>query len=81
MKMSIMDYFTNEGFINVDTPIITQNDCEGGGDAFLVQVSILFYYWMIDVLYLRKCVQISEFDALKKISIKVYNINNINIII
>ena len=77
--MSIMDYFTNEGFINVDTPIITQNDCEGGGDAFLVQVSILFYYRRVDVLYLRKCVKISEFDALKKISTKVHNINCINV--
>ncbi|KAK3851596.1 hypothetical protein Pcinc_041771 [Petrolisthes cinctipes] len=37
MKAAIQHYFEREGFINVDTPILTTNDCEGGGEVFMVQ--------------------------------------------
>lgn len=30
------DYLQNKGYLNVTTPIITMNDCEGGGEAFKV---------------------------------------------
>ncbi|XP_071513711.1 asparaginyl-tRNA synthetase [Panulirus ornatus] len=36
-KSVIQQYFDNEGFIAIDTPILTTNDCEGGGEAFSVQ--------------------------------------------
>lgn len=38
MKAAIQHYFEREGFFNVDTPILTTNDCEGGGEVFVVQV-------------------------------------------
>uniref|UniRef100_A0A8D8NCL9 asparagine--tRNA ligase n=1 Tax=Culex pipiens TaxID=7175 RepID=A0A8D8NCL9_CULPI len=31
------DYLHREGFIQIHTPIITSNDCEGAGEAFLVR--------------------------------------------
>ncbi|KAG7159996.1 Asparagine--tRNA ligase-like [Homarus americanus] len=36
-KLAIQQYFNSEGFVNIDTPIITVNDCEGGGEVFSVQ--------------------------------------------
>lgn len=38
--MAIQQYFMKEGFINIDTPTLTTNDCEGGGEVFTVQVSL-----------------------------------------
>ncbi|XP_014235871.1 probable asparagine--tRNA ligase, mitochondrial [Trichogramma pretiosum] len=34
---AIRDHFSKHNFINVDTPIITSNDCEGAGEIFNVQ--------------------------------------------
>lgn len=34
---SVRDHFKSRGFINVHTPIITSNDCEGAGEVFFVQ--------------------------------------------
>lgn len=31
------DYFDAEGYINVHTPILTANDCEGSGEVFVVK--------------------------------------------
>lgn len=31
------DYFHNEGFINIHTPILTSNDCENSGEVFLTR--------------------------------------------
>ncbi|CAL4085814.1 unnamed protein product [Meganyctiphanes norvegica] len=36
-KYHIQDYFNQEGFHIVDTPILTSNDCEGGSEVFVVQ--------------------------------------------
>lgn len=36
-KLAMQEYFNKEHFINIDTPILTANDCEGGGEVFLVQ--------------------------------------------
>ncbi|KAI0637016.1 asparaginyl-tRNA synthetase [Trametes polyzona] len=33
---AIHDYFHNNGFIHVHTPIITSNDCEGAGETFRI---------------------------------------------
>eukprot|EP00123_Amoebidium_parasiticum_P001382 comp12453_c0_seq1/m.7383 comp12453_c0_seq1/g.7383 ORF comp12453_c0_seq1/g.7383 comp12453_c0_seq1/m.7383 type:complete len:484 (-) comp12453_c0_seq1:443-1894(-) len=34
--MAIHDWFQQHGFINVNTPILTTNDCEGAGEMFTV---------------------------------------------
>lgn len=34
---AVKDHFKSRGFINVHTPIITSNDCEGAGEVFFVQ--------------------------------------------
>ncbi|KAL7640989.1 UNVERIFIED_CONTAM: hypothetical protein RMT77_008126 [Armadillidium vulgare] len=36
-KAAIRKYFENENFINIDTPILTTNDCEGGCETFTVR--------------------------------------------
>ncbi|OSD01558.1 asparaginyl-tRNA synthetase [Trametes coccinea BRFM310] len=36
---AIHDYFHNNGFIHVHTPIITSNDCEGAGETFRIAPS------------------------------------------
>ncbi|KAL7027097.1 hypothetical protein ACKWTF_005305 [Chironomus riparius] len=33
----IHNYLFNEGFIQIHTPILTVNDCEGGGEVFMVK--------------------------------------------
>ena len=38
-SVSIQNHFRNRGFINVHTPILTSNDCEGAGELFLVKPS------------------------------------------
>ena len=48
MRRIIHDFFNENDFIHVDTPIITSNDCEGGGDIFHIKVIIL----MFNVFYL-----------------------------
>ncbi|OWA52663.1 putative asparagine--tRNA ligase, mitochondrial [Hypsibius exemplaris] len=35
--MAIHEFFQEKGFVLVHTPILTGNDCEGGGEAFHVQ--------------------------------------------
>lgn len=35
---AIHRFFQENGFLHVNTPIITSNDCEGGGDVFSVQL-------------------------------------------
>ncbi|XP_077983952.1 asparaginyl-tRNA synthetase-like [Glandiceps talaboti] len=37
--MAIHSYFQDNGFINVNTPIITSNDCEGAGELFQIEPS------------------------------------------
>ena len=34
---SLHNYLVNDGFVHTFTPILTGNDCEGGGDVFLVK--------------------------------------------
>ncbi len=36
LKMATYQYFIGQGFIQVDTPIITGSDCEGAGEMFRV---------------------------------------------
>lgn len=31
------DYFDSEGYVNIHTPILTSNDCEGSGEVFTVK--------------------------------------------
>ncbi|GBN70480.1 putative asparagine--tRNA ligase, mitochondrial [Araneus ventricosus] len=37
-SMAVHNFFQNEGFCFIHTPIITQNDCEGAGEVFTVEV-------------------------------------------
>ena len=37
MSQSVHSYFQNEDFIHIHTPILTGNDCEGGGEVFEVR--------------------------------------------
>lgn len=37
LTLALHEYFDKEGFINVHTPILTSNDCEGAGEAFAVK--------------------------------------------
>ncbi|KAL4001943.1 tRNA synthetases class II (D K and N) family protein [Acanthocheilonema viteae] len=37
-------FFQKESFIHVDTPLLTQNDCEGAGDVFTVQADKRNYF-------------------------------------
>ena len=34
---AIHDFFRQEGFIQIHTPILTTNDCEGAGETFQIQ--------------------------------------------
>lgn len=36
IKFAVMAYFIKHGFIQIDTPIITESDCEGAGEMFNV---------------------------------------------
>lgn len=36
LSMAIHEFFQNEGFVYVHTPILTSNDCEGAGQTFQV---------------------------------------------
>ncbi|XP_054884512.1 probable asparagine--tRNA ligase, mitochondrial [Poeciliopsis prolifica] len=36
---AIHSYFKNNGFVQIDTPIITSNDCEGAGELFQIEPS------------------------------------------
>ena len=36
LSMAIHEFFQDQGFIYVHTPIITGNDCEGAGETFVV---------------------------------------------
>lgn len=40
-------FFQNEGFCFVHTPILTQNDCEGAGEVFSVQVNTLIFSTLV----------------------------------
>ncbi|XP_057667993.1 probable asparagine--tRNA ligase, mitochondrial [Diorhabda carinulata] len=35
-QLCFHDYLTNKGYINVQTPVLTSNDCEGAGEIFRV---------------------------------------------
>jgi len=35
-KQAIHDYFQKNDYLQIDTPILTSNDCEGGGEVFQV---------------------------------------------
>ncbi len=39
LARSIRAYFDRQSFFEVNTPIITGNDCEGGGETFMVSTS------------------------------------------
>lgn len=34
-------YSQENGFVQIHTPVITSNDCEGAGELFQVEVSVL----------------------------------------
>eukprot|EP00041_Stephanoeca_diplocostata_P026994 m.736407 g.736407 ORF g.736407 m.736407 type:complete len:580 (-) comp23095_c0_seq34:1526-3265(-) len=36
LSQAMHQYFATEGFFEINTPILTTNDCEGGGDTFTV---------------------------------------------
>ncbi|XP_068120900.1 asparaginyl-tRNA synthetase [Hyperolius riggenbachi] len=36
---AIQEYFQNNGFLHIHTPIITSNDCEGAGELFQVEAT------------------------------------------
>lgn len=38
-KKLVHDYFHEKDFVQIDTPILTANDCEGAGDLFTVSAS------------------------------------------
>lgn len=35
-KRTICNYFHNNNFIQIDTPVLTSNDCEGAGETFTI---------------------------------------------
>ena len=37
MMFSIYEYFQRHQFVQIQTPCLTQNDCEGGGETFQIQ--------------------------------------------
>ena len=37
MMFSFYEYFSKENYVQIPTPCITQNDCEGGGETFRIQ--------------------------------------------
>ncbi|XP_037773825.1 asparagine--tRNA ligase-like, partial [Penaeus monodon] len=53
-KLAVQEYFNKEHFINIDTPILTANDCEGGGEVFLVQVRFNQLIWIFSSTTLKK---------------------------
>lgn len=34
---AIYDFFKKNDFVNIHTPIVTSNDCEGGGETFTIR--------------------------------------------
>jgi asparaginyl-tRNA synthetase len=37
LSFGVHEYFQKHGFLNIHTPLITSNDCEGGGELFRVE--------------------------------------------
>jgi asparaginyl-tRNA synthetase len=37
LMFSLYEYFSNHNFIHIQTPCLTRNDCEGGGETFRIQ--------------------------------------------
>jgi asparaginyl-tRNA synthetase len=37
LMFSLYEYFHNQNFIQIQTPCLTRNDCEGGGETFRIQ--------------------------------------------
>lgn len=40
-KLTVLthQYFTEQNYIHIDTPLISSNDCEGAGEAFIIKAA------------------------------------------